>query len=97
MKFKYGGKWGLTADECAYIYTICQLYSRQPIEVQAVIGSLVCEIGGEEYRRPLFECLTKHDSQLYTAQKYYMDCSTLSRLVKRFYVEYARRHMRGGA
>jgi len=97
LKFKYGGKWGLTADECAYIYTICQLYSRQPIEVQAVIGSLVCEIGGEEYRRPLFECLTKHDSQLYTAQKYYMDCSTLSRLVKRFYVEYARRHMRGGA
>lgn len=93
MKFKYGGKWGLTADECAYIYTICQLYSRQKIEIQAAIGALVTEIGGNEYRRALFECLTKHDSQLFTAQKFYMDVSTLSRLVKKFYLEYARRYM----
>ena len=82
MKFKYQSRWGLSADECAYIYTLCRLYRIQGIEVIARIGALVTEIGGEEYRRALWDCLTGGDSQLFVAQKYYLDQSTLSRLVR---------------
>lgn len=96
MKFKYQGRWGLSADECAHIYTLCRLYRAQGIEVIARIGALVTEIGGEEYSRALWDCLVGGDSQLYIAQKYYLDQSTLSRLVRRFYVEYARRYLRRG-
>lgn len=94
MKFKYQARWGLTADECAHIYTTCRLYRVQGIEVIARIGALVTEIGGAEYRQALWDCITSGDSQLYVAQRHYLDQSTLSRLVRKFYVEYARRYLR---
>lgn len=108
LKYRERARWGLSEDECRYIYTICQLFSRQDRAVQdrirAVLDNVSCPRGpcdgSEEYEREkslrkgaLWACLSTKAEQRAIAVKYNYDQSALSKMVKKFYKEYKRRYL----
>ena len=108
MKYRERARWGLSEDECRYIYTVCQLFSRQDSAVQKRIKTVLDEVsrprglddGTEEYEREknlrkgaLWACLSTKAEQTAIAGKYNYDLATISRMVRNFYKEYKRRYL----
>ena len=108
MKYRERARWGLSEDECRYIYTVCQLFSRQDSAVQKRITAVLDEVsrprglndGTDEYKREkslrkgaLWACLSTKAEQTAVAVKYNYDQATISRMVRNFYKEYKRRYL----
>lgn len=108
MKYRERARWGLSEDECRYIYTICQMFSRQDRKVQERILSVLDTVsmprglddGTDEYKRErslrkgaLWACLSTKAEQTAVAVKYNYDQATISRMVRNFYKEYKRRYL----
>ena len=108
MKYRERARWGLSCDECRYIYTICQLFSRQDSTIQKRITTVLDDVsrprgiddGTEEYTREkslrkgaLWACLSTKAEQNAVAVKYNYDQATISRMVRNFYKEYKRRYL----
>lgn len=108
MKYRERARWGLSEDECRYIYTVCQLFPRQDSAVQKRITAVLDEVsrprglddGTDEYEREkslrkgaLWACLSTKADQTTVAVNYNYDQSTISRMIRDFYKEYKRRYL----
>ena len=107
MKYRERARWGLSVDECRYIYTVCQMFSRQDPSLQGRITAVLDYVSaprgesGEEYEREkslrkeaLWACLSTKAEQNAVAVKYNCDQATLSRMIKNFYIEYKKRYLK---
>ena len=103
VKYRERPRWGLSCDECRYIYSICQMFSRQDTAIQRQIKAVLDEVSARgtasesdavRRRQALWRCLSTKDEQVRVAADFFMDQSTLSRLVREFYRGYALRYLR---
>lgn len=67
------------------IYFTCLDYKNQPREIQDKIKRNCEEVGGEEYKKALFEFVTTDKSAVSISMKNYLSEGTLYVLRKKFY------------
>ncbi len=67
------------------IYFTCVNFKDQPRKVQEKIERLCEEIGGDEYKKALFEFVTTDSSAVKISLKHYLSEGTLYVLRKKFY------------
>lgn len=67
------------------IYFVCLDFKNQPRKVQEKILRLCEEIGGDEYKKALFEFVTTDASAVKVSLKHYLSEGTLYVLRKKFY------------
>ena len=78
-----------------YIYFASRMYPKLDSKGQKRIREL-CEQAGGEYHQALLEFVTTDAGAVAVCSKYFISQSTLERIVRRYYVAYARSLHKGG-
>lgn len=76
-------------EEQGYIYFLSKRYKRLPLAEQKTVLRHCANAGGEYYQA-LFEFVTTDSGATAVCQKHFLSQSTLERIVRKYYVEFAR-------
>lgn len=76
-------------DTQAYIYYKSLMYRKLPKKDRELIGRL-CEAAGGEHAAALLDFVTTKKDATYICREHYISRSTLERVVRKYYVAYAR-------
>lgn len=87
MTFRQKRNYGISAARQGYIYFTCQRYSELSENQREYIRSLCREASKDDENnyKALLDTVTNSYPMQKSAMRYYMDISSLSRLVRKFY------------
>ena len=77
-------------DLQGYIYFLSKRYDRLPWEQQHLVAQLCVEAGGEHHQA-LFAFVTTDMGAVAVCGRYHLSQSTLERVVRKYYVNFAER------
>ena len=78
-----------------YIYFASRMYRKLDNKGQRRVRDLCTQAGGE-YHKALFEFVTTDAGSVAVCQKHYISQSTLERIVRKYYVAFAKQYGREG-
>lgn len=90
MAFRVKKSVPLSYEHQGYIYFTSRLCRELPLEQQRCIQNLCAEAGGEHYQA-LFEFVTTDAGAAAVCRKHFLSESTLERIVRKYYLLFARR------
>ena len=79
----------VSSDRQGYIYFRSRLYKELPEREQKKIVNLCLKTGRGDYYKPLFEFVTTDVGATAVCMRYCLSRSTLERIVRQYYIEFA--------
>ena len=82
-------------DLQGYIYFVSRMYQKLDSKGQRRVRDLCAQAGGE-YHKALFEFVTTGAGTVAVCQKHYISQSTLERIVRKYYIAFAKQYGKEG-